>query len=540
MAKYDGIIIGAGPNGLTVGAYLAKAGLKVLLLERRFEMGGGLCTEVVTVPGFLHNTHAVYHMMVDYSPVLKDLNLEADYNLKWVYPPLQFVMPFADGSSICLYTDVEKSCASIARFSQKDADAYRRIYHKYNQYMEEFIGPATYHEAIPAFEQMVKLQSSEVGREISELTEHTPKDIVDGIFEHDKVRALFLYLACMWGLDYNMEGLGYLVPLYINRGTNYRLCVNGSHRLAHLMSKFIYDHGGMVIGNQLIKRIIIEDGTAKGVELENGRVLEADKFVCSSIDPYQTFINLVGEGHLAPDFVTRVKDYEWEWDSLFDVHLALEQGPQFAAAASNPEINNAFIYLVGYESEQELINHWEAIRRGELVDGGFNCCFPTVHDPTEAPPGRHIALISQHAPYELKEGGAEAWYRYKLRNQYADRALATLRKYAPNINEDNILWRYIATPLDIENKFADMVKGSIKQGGYFPLQMGYLRPNEECSHHRTPIKNLYLCGASTYSGGCVIWGPGYNAANRVAEDLGIEKWWPKPEIVTRAEEKGLL
>jgi phytoene dehydrogenase-like protein len=310
MAKYDGIIIGAGPNGLTVGAYLAKAGLKVLLLERRFEMGGGLCTEIATVPGFLHNTHAVYHMMVDYGPPMKDLRLEEDYGLKWV--------------------DVEKSCASLAKFSQKDAEAYRRIYHRYNEYMEEFIGPATYHEAIPAFEQMVKLQSTEVGREISELTEHTPKDIVDGIFEHDKVRALFLYLACMWGLDYNLEGLGYLVPLYINRATNYRLCVNGSHRLAHLMSKFIYDHGGMVIGNQLIKRIIVEGGTAKGVELEDGRVIEADKFVCSSIDPYQTFVNLVGEGHLAPDFVTRVKDYEWEWDSLFDVHLALDAAPQFA------------------------------------------------------------------------------------------------------------------------------------------------------------------------------------------------------------------
>ena len=98
MAKYDGIIIGAGPNGLTMGAYLAKAGLKVLLLERRFEMGGGLCTEIATVPGFLHNTHAVYHMMVDYGPPMKDLRLEEDYGLKWVYPPLQFVMPFADGS----------------------------------------------------------------------------------------------------------------------------------------------------------------------------------------------------------------------------------------------------------------------------------------------------------------------------------------------------------------------------------------------------------------------------------------------------------
>jgi phytoene dehydrogenase-like protein len=538
VAKYDGIIIGAGPNGLTVGAYLAKAGLKVLLLEKRFEMGGGLCTEVVTIPGFLHNSHAVYHMMVDYSPVLKDLNLEADYGLKWVYPPLQFVMPFADGSAITLYTDVEKSCASIAKFSEKDAEAYRRIYHKYNQYMEEFIGPATYHEAIPALEQVVKLQSTDIGQEISELTEHTPQDIVDGLFEHDKVRTLFLYLACMWGLEHNMEGLGYLVPLYINRATNYRLCVGGSHHLAHLMSKFIYDHGGMILGNQLIERIIIEDGTAKGVKLEDGQVIEANKFVCSSIDPYQTFLKLVGEERLSPDFATRVKDYTWEWDSLFTVHLALEAAPQFTAATSSPDINNAFIYVVGYESEQDLTNHWEAVKRGELVDAGFNCCFPSVHDPIEALAGRHTGLISQHAPYELKEGGAESWY--KIREQHAERCLTTLRHYVPNMTEDNILWHYITTPLDIENKFANMQRGSYKQGGYLPLQMGYLRPNEECSWHRTPIKNLYLCGASTHSGGCVIWGPGYNAANRIAEDLGIEKWWPKMEIITRAEEKGLL
>jgi phytoene dehydrogenase-like protein len=298
MAKYDGIIIGAGPNGLTTGAYLAKAGLKILLLERRFELGGGLCTEVVTIPGFLHNTHAVYHMMVDYGPPMKDLRLEEDYGLKWVYPPLQFVMPFADGSSICLYTDVEKSCASIAKFSPKDAETYRRIYNKYNEYMEEFIGPATYHEAIPAFEQMVKLQSTEVGQEISELTEHTPKDIVDGIFEHDKVRTLFLYLACMWGLDYNLEGLGYLVPLYINRATNYRLCVNGSHRLAHLMSKFIYDHGGMVIANQLVKRIIIDGGAAKGIwpltSPPGSRTSSGNGIACSmSILPWMQRPNLL-------------------------------------------------------------------------------------------------------------------------------------------------------------------------------------------------------------------------------------------------------
>ena len=109
MAEYDGIIIGAGPNGLAVGAYLAKAGLKVLLLDRRYEIGGGLATEMVTIPGFLHNTHAVYMPMTDYAPPTKDLKLDEVYDLKFVHPPLGMAMPFADGSSICLYSDVDKS-----------------------------------------------------------------------------------------------------------------------------------------------------------------------------------------------------------------------------------------------------------------------------------------------------------------------------------------------------------------------------------------------------------------------------------------------
>jgi phytoene dehydrogenase-like protein len=289
----------------------------------------------------------------------------------------------------------------------------------------------------------------------------------------------------------------------------------------------------------LVKRIIVEDGTATGVEMEDGTVHKATKFVASNLDPYQTFLDLVGEEHLDDHFVLRVNDWKWEWDSLFVVHFALDKAPQFTAAASNPDLERAFIYVVGYESEQDLINHWEAIRKGELMEGaGFNCCFPSVHDSKQAPLGRHTGLISQFAPYRLVEGGAEAWYR--IREEHAERCVATLCQYAPNMTEDNILWHYITTPLDIENKFPDMGEGSIKQGGYLPLQMGFLRPNEECSQYATPIKNLYVCGASTFPGGLITFGPGYNAANRIAEDLGIEKWWEKPQIVARAEEQGLL
>ena len=539
MAEYDGIVIGAGPNGLTVGAYLAKAGLKILLLDRRYEIGGGLATEMVTIPGFLHNTHAVYMPMTDYAPPMEDLKLDEVYDLKSVHPPLGMAMPFADGSSICLYSDVDKSCESIAQFSPKDAETYRQVYHEFNTLVEEFLAPATYHMPMPAFEQVVKLQSTETGRKVSEFTEKTPQQIVEELFEHDKVRTIMLYAACMWGLEYDLEGLGYLVPLMINRVTNYQLVVGGSHHLAHLMYKFIYRNGGRALGSQLVKRIIVEDGTAIGVEMEDGTVHKATKFVTSNLDPYQTFLTLVGEEHLDDHFVLRVNDWKWEWDSLFVVHFALDKAPQFTAAASNPDLERAFIYVIGYESEQDLINHWEAIRKGELMEGaGFNCCFPSVHDSKQAPPGRHTGLISQFAPYRLAEGGAEAWYR--IREEHAERCVATLRQYAPNMTEDNILWHYITTPLDIENKFPDMGEGSIKQGAYLPLQMGFLRPNEECSQYATPIKNLYVCGASTFPGGLITFGPGYNAANRIAEDLGIEKWWEKPQIVARAEEQGLL
>ncbi len=294
---YDGIVLGAGPNGLTLAAYLAKAGLKILLLERRFEAGGGLATEQVTLPGFLHNTHAIYMPMVDYAPPLRDFDdyLTKDYDLEFAFPDLVMSMPFADGSSVGLYQDVNKTCESIAQFSKKDAETYRKIADRFKELTEGFLGPATYELPKPAFEQLIKLQTTDVGREISELTEKTPKDIIDGYFENDKVRCLFLYAACMWGLHHDLEGVSYLVPLLINRAVNYRLVVGGSHHLAHLFTKVIYRHGGMIISPVSIKRIVVEDGAAKGVELEDGTFYKAEKFVASSLDPYQTFLKYVGD-----------------------------------------------------------------------------------------------------------------------------------------------------------------------------------------------------------------------------------------------------
>lgn len=538
---YDVIIIGAGPNGLATGAYLSRAGLKVLCLERRYEAGGGLATEEVTYPGFFHNTHSIYHMMVDYAPVYRDFNLEAGYNVRYVWPELQFCLPLSDGRAVCIYRDEEKTYKSLAQFSKKDADNYREFKRKLDRYMEDFLGPSTYIPPTPALEQLVKMQQTELGAEIAAYSERSAQDIVDEVFENEHIRALMLYAATQWGIDYNQPGLGYMLLIYLNRMTNYRFCIGGSHMLGQALNKIIHENHGVVINNVRIKRIIVENGTATGVELQDGTVYKATKAVVSSIDPHQTFLKYVGRENLDKEFVGKIEGWQWESWSLFETHLALEHPPQFKAAKNNPDINKAATYILGLETEEDVIAHMETIKRGELPKTpGFNCCFPSVHDPSQAPPGRATGMISEEVPYDLKDGGPERWYNLKFKEEHAWECIKVLQKYAPNITEDAVLWQYITTPKDIENKFADMVKGSIKQGAYHPLQMGYLRPNEDCSQNRTPIKNLYLCGSSCYPGGLITFGAGYIAAGTIAEDLGVERWWGEPDFVVEARKKGMI
>ena len=538
--NYDVIIIGGGPNGLTTACYLSKAGQKVMLLEKRYELGGGLATEEITLPDYFHNTHAVYHLMVDYAPTIKDFELESRYDLEWVHPELEWAMPLSDGKSLCIYRDLDKTCDSIAKFSQKDAQSYREMSQRFYNIVNDFIGPATYCAAMPPLDQVIELDKTELGRDINELTEKTPEEIVNELFENDVVRTLMLYIACHWGLQYDASGVSYMVPLLINRATNYRLLKGGSHRLSNAMTKFMLEHGGELRTNAQIKRIIVEGGTAKGVEMVDGTKYMANKAVVSTIDTHQTFLQLVGEENLDSMLVEKIKAWEWEHWSLCHLHLALEEPPQFAAAATNPDINKAFVYVLGFENSGDLKKHWDAmINDNAMVEPeGFNCCFPSIHDPYQSPLNRCSGLISQMAPYKLN-GDKEKWLRMKFKEERAEKLLEVLRRYAPNMTKDKVLWWNMTTPADIENKFVNMVQGSYKQGAYDSTQMGYWRPNDDCPNHRTPITNLYLGGASSYPGGLVTFGAGYGTANVVAEDIGAEKWWPEPESVTAARAKGM-
>ena len=542
--EFDGIIIGGGPNGLCTAGYLAKAGLKVAVIERRYEIGGGLATENLLLPGMLVDSHAIYHMMVEYAPPIRDFELETRYDLKWIYPDPQVVMPFSDGTYLALYQDTEKTAKCIEKFSKADAESFRNFASISDEAMDLFLAPASYVNPLPSVEQVAKLETHPTTKWDDELTGYTPKQIVDSWFENDKVRALMLYCATMWGLDYDLEGLGYLVPLMINRAWHFKLCHMGSHHLAHLMGKYISENGSRVISGSIIKRIVVENNEAKGVELDDGTIIKASKFVCSALNPHQTFYDYIGKQYLPEEMITRLDQWEYSSMSFFTVHLALTEAPQFKIFEKDPELAKAMIYVIGYESEQDLVDHFEASKRGELHEGGFNCCFPSIHDPIRVhrrPDSfvKHIGLISMEcAPYNLKDGGALAWNKY--RRPYAETCKKVLEKYAPNMNKDTIVWDYIGTPLDTENKFPDMKQGCFKQGAYLPLQMGYMRPNEFCCQHDTPIKKLYMGGSSTHSGGMITFGPGFNAAEKIVEDLGIKKWWPEARGVKEARDAGLF
>jgi len=322
---------------------------------------------------------------------------------------------------------------------------------------------------------------------------------------------------------------------------NYQLTRGGSHRVSNALYKSIFAHQGQIRQSVRIKRILVERGEARGVLLEDGREYLAEKAVVSTLNPHQTFLDYVGRENLEQDFVDMVENYMWEKWSLNNLHLALNDVPHFKAADHNPDIDKALFYILGFEGMKELTDYYDAITIGDLPERfGLTCTFPSVHDSYQAPAGKATAYISQMAPYDLRDGGKDRWYKRDFRAARAEQMIELVSRYTTNTDKSRILKSYMTTPVDIENKYATMVKGGYKHGAYHPLQMGYLRPNQDCSQYRTPIKNLYVGGASVAPGGMIIWGPGYNCANAVAEDYGIEKWWQQPEMVRSAIEQGYV
>jgi phytoene dehydrogenase-like protein len=529
----DVIVIGAGPNGLTCGAYLARAGADVLILERNRETGGGLATE--EHGGFRWNYHATYMMLAELMPPYWDLELEAK-GVCFVRPEAQVAFLFEGGKSFTLYTDVDRSKRSIARLSEKDAETFGRMYHEFKEMSDQFIIPATYTPPVPPVDQIELLQKADaLGKRIVEVSEMSPREVIAGYgFQDPRVEAAMLYLGIMWGIDPDERGLGFMVPLYVYRMCNAALVRGGSHTLSSGIQREFVRNGGDIEESAQIQEIIIEDGQAKGVRLADGQELRA-KAVVSSLNPEQTFLQLCNPQRIPPDLTDAAKSWEWEGWSYFTSHMALKgEPPQYQGY--DPEVNSA----LSVESPQDVLHHAEAVKAGRLPDkAAFHACCATLFDPLQAPSAPfgpyHTLRLETWAPYQVQ---GHDWDEIKA--EQGKRYFEAWRKYAPNLSEDRIIERVNWSPLDVERRLPDMKKGSIKQGAYTQLQMGHLRPNTQCSNYETPVKGLFVCGSSVHPGGMVILGSGYNAARAVATSLGKSVWWGVPDSVKKAKEKGYL
>jgi len=518
------VVVGGGHNGLICAAYLAKAGLSVCVLERRLEVGGGLSTEEATKPGFQHNFHSVFHDAVEHMPAMQDLEL-ASHGAEYVRPDVQVGLVLSDGRALTIHTDRDKTQASLRRFSERDARAYARMGSDYHEFMETLVMPALYAAPPLPSEPLLALESSPAGMAYLRLSRSSPRDVVSETFESEAVRAAVLFqLAVPRGVVTDYAGLGMMVPLVVSGVEVSHLARGGSHAIAHALWRALLRAGGIVRGTQEVRRILVEKGKAVGVELATGQRVRARKAVVSAIDLPQTFLELLPPGAIDEDLRRRVGAYKLDEFSLFGVHLALREPPRYTAAAFDPDVNRAFKVGIGFESVAAFDDLWSQIRGARAPDPPrlYACC-PTVHDPTQAPPGHHTAFCWAPAPYALREGGAESWDREA--GAYAERCLRAWRAVAPNMTPDNILGQRVLSPLDVHRKLRSMPLGGVFHGRMTFDQIESFRPLPGLASGRTPVSGLYLAGASIHPGGGILGACGYIAAGTVLGDLDIEPWW---------------
>jgi phytoene dehydrogenase-like protein len=526
-ASYDAIIIGAGHNGLTLGAYLARSGLDVLVLERRHEEGGGLCTEEITQPGFLHNLHANYHTFVDLAPPVTDLDVRG-HGIEYVRPDVQMASIFDDGTALTVHTDMEKTVASMARFNEEDAETFRRLYVEAHGFIDLLLGTLMYQPPL-SVKELTKALATFGVEDRSEflsvkLRRESINQFLDQHFTDPKIKAHLAFHGAVCSYTNDVAGLAIGYPLLVGKIDNWHVCIGGSHRLAHALWRDLAQHGGTMWSDAEVAKILVDGNRAVGVRMADGTELHARKVVASTVSVEQTFLEFLSPADISEEFAhdvkTKIQHKDW---TLFSVHLALSAFPEYAAAEFDPDVDRAWVVNLGIGSTAQMDADWEKIRRGQLVDPRPNAAVNTLYDPTDAPPGCATGLLRQFAPFALADGGEGAWD--EMGRWYGRKCIDAWRQYAPNLTDDQIIDWAVFTPFDIARKLPNMIRGDWMMGEISLANMLDQRPLPELGQYRTPIERLYLAGSTQHPHGFITFGPGYNALQVIADDLGIEKWW---------------
>jgi len=528
--EYDGIIIGAGHNGMICAGYLAKAGLKILIVERHLEIGGGMDSHEGARSGFWHNVHSNMHRGVSDLMWYRDLEL-GKMGQEYIRLPISVAMLTRDHRAIIWYgNEPEKTAASIGRFSAKDGKTFLEVNKKYAKMAREIFAQEQYAPPVPFDKKKAILQKSESGRHYLKYQPYSINEAYSQMFENDTVRGMFTFLSVIRGYETDSPGLGMIAAAAIGSGVTPQISKGSTHKMAHTLHKMVVKAGADVVEAEAVAKILVEDGRAVGLRTNDGREFRARKFVASSVNPNQTFLEMVGAEHLASEFVKKVEGYQYSNTTpLFTLHLALNERMYWKAADYDPDVNKSFYLICGLEGLRDIEELYQDCAARRLPRSlQLLGAQPAQHDPSQAPPGKCTAFFWQVAPGNLcdEEGGRARWDR--IRQEFTDRCATHLAHYATNLTPANIVNKFGITPADIERHLPNMVGGDIVVGEMSRDQVLENRPFPGWGQYRTPINGLYLCGSSAHPGGNITGGPGYNAAGVICADLGIEPWW-KPK-----------
>jgi phytoene dehydrogenase-like protein len=524
MAGYDVIVVGAGHNGLTHAAYLAKSGKKVLVLERRPLVGGATVTEEL-YPGFKYSVCS-YAVSLLRPEVIRELEL-ARHGLA-IIPLDSTFTPLPDGNYLLRRGDHAETRRELLRHSRLDAEAYEQFGKKMVELamaVKPLLAmippdPASFHPRellrVLSLGKRFRLLGKDLLYDLVKLMTMSSADFLDEWFETEALKATMSASGIIGTfLGPRSPGTAYvLLHHYMGElDGSFRAWgfpTGGMGSVSRALAEAARRHGAEIRTSSEVARILVQNGQALGVVLSDGTEIRGT-IVVSAADPKRTFLNWIDGSHLDPEFIRQVRKIKMRGSSG-KVNLALDGLPRFTALpAEGPHLAGAISIS---PSVDYLERAYDDAKYGSYSRRPYlDILIPSMIDPSMAPPGKHVmSIFVQYAPYGLKNGD---WP--ERREAFGDTVVDTLAEYAPNL-KDMILHRQVLTPWDLEQEFG-LGEGNIFHGELSLSQLFFLRPVPGWADYRTPLRNLYLCGAGTHPGGGVMGAGGRLAAMEVLKDL---------------------